>query len=295
MADLRDVTVGIKTFYRKEKLKIALKSLIGLDVREVIVADDGPKDPDKEQLYNSMSEYLPLRVLRLPYDSGLAYGRNRIVENTKTPYLLIIDDDMEIPNKNSILFLKQILIDDKTIGGVGAFLIENGRIRSGAHNLIYKKGYIIRNVPDRVEIKFSNGIPYMIFDQILNATLFRTTCLRDYPWDKYYKINFEHLDFYWGHKQLGKWRFAVTPAVLFKHCPGGDKIYRKFRFNRERYNRSKEYFLRKWKLKGVINIQTNFLNQNYPLKSFLWLWIKKHAPFRLLPYLMKIEENWPFR
>jgi len=295
MTDLSDVTVGIKTFYRPEKLKNALKSLISLGVSEVIVADDGPEDPDKEQLYNSMSEYLPLRVLRLPYDSGLAYGRNKIVENTKTPYLLIIDDDMKIPDKNSILFLKQILINDKTIGGVGAFLIENGRIRSGAHNLSYKRGYIIRDVPDKLEINFSNGIPYIIFDQILNAALFRTRCLRDYPWDEYYKINFEHLDFYWGHKQLGKWRFAVSPAVFFEHHPGGDRIYRRFRFSKERYKRSKEYFLKKWNLKGVINIQMDFLNQNYSLKSSLWLWIKKNSPFYLLPYLTRIEENWPFR
>lgn len=295
MGNFNDVTIGIKTFYRIEKLKRTLKSLVGIDVREIIVADDGPEAPEKEQLYNAMSEYLPLKILRLPYDSGLAYGRNKIVENTKTPYLLIIDDDMEIPDKGTISLLKQILSTNNELGGVGAFLIENGKIRSGAHNLMYKKGYIIRDVPLKYEIRFSDGIPYIIFDQILNAALFRTACLRDYSWDEHYKINFEHLDFYWGHKQLGKWKFAVTPAVFFKHYPGGDRVYKKFRFSKERYKNSKEYFLKKWKLKGIINIQMDFLYQSYSLKSNLWLWMKKHAPFRVLPYMMKIEENWPFR
>ncbi|NJE27128.1 glycosyltransferase, partial [Thermococcus sp. MV5] len=81
MNDLKDVTIGLKTFYRTEKLRNTLRSLVGLNVKEVIVADDGPEDPEKEKLYQEMSEYLPLKVIRLPYNSGLAYGRNRIVEN----------------------------------------------------------------------------------------------------------------------------------------------------------------------------------------------------------------------
>ncbi|NJE05718.1 glycosyltransferase [Thermococcus sp. M36] len=292
MNDLKDVTIGLKTFYRTEKLRNTLRSLVGLNVKEVIVADDGPEDPEKEKLYQEMSEYLPLKVIRLPYNSGLAYGRNRIVENTKTPYLLIMDDDMEVLGEQSISILKNILESNKALGGVGALLFEKGRIRSGAHNLIYKRGYIVRDVPLDLQIEVADGIPYIRFDQILNAALFRVKCLRDYPWDDYYKINFEHLDFYWGHKQLGKWKFAVTPAVVFKHYPGGNKTYKKFRFSRERYRRSKEYFLKKWNIKGIINIQMDFLLQNLSLKSTLWLWTKKHAPFTLLPYMMKIEERW---
>ncbi len=292
MKNLSDVTIGIKTFYRPEKLRIALQSMVSLGVNEIIVADDGSENPVKEKLYQEMSEYLPLKVIRLPYDSGLAYGRNRIVENTKTPYLLIMDDDMEVLDEQSISILKNILESNKALGGVGALLSEKGRIRSGAHNLIYKKGYIVRDVPLDLQIEVADGIPYIRFDQILNAALFRVKCIRDYPWDDYYKINFEHLDFYWGHKQLGKWKFAVTPAVVFKHYPGGDGTYKKFRFSKERYRRSKEYFLKKWKVKGVINIQMDFLLQNLSLKSTLWLWAKKHAPFTLLPYMMKIEEHW---
>ena len=292
MKDLRDVTVGIKTFYRPEKLKITLQSLRAIKTREVIIADDGLSDPVKEKLYGEMSKYFPLKVIRLPYDSGLAYGRNKIVENTKTPYLLIIDDDMEVLGEQSIYILKDILEKDKTLCGIGALLYEKGKIRSGAHNLMYKEGYIVRDVPSNLQIETINGIPYIYFDQILNAALFRVECLKEYPWDNYYKINFEHLDFYWGHKQLDKWKFAVTPAVVFKHYPGGNKTYKKFRFSRERYRRSKEYFLKKWKIKGIINIQTDFLPQNLSLKSTFWLWAKKHVPFTLLPHMMKIEERW---
>ncbi|ASJ01308.1 glycosyltransferase family 2 protein [Thermococcus gorgonarius] len=290
MKDLNDVTVGLKTFYRPEKLEMTLRSLVGLGVKKVIVADDGPEDPQKEKIYETMSELLPLEVLKLPYDAGLGYGRARIVERCRTKYLLIIDDDMVVPK--NVFLLKEILKKDKKLGGVSGIWNEYGKIKSGGgHNLFYKNGYLIRYVPEKLEVV--GEIPYIYFDFIANSALFRMKALKDYTWDENYVINFEHLDFYWGHKQLGKWKFAVTPAVVFKHYPGGNKTYKKFRFSKERYRRSKEYFLKKWGLKGVINIQMDFLLQNLSLKSALWLWAKKHAPFPLLPYMMKIEERWP--
>jgi len=150
-------------------------------------------------------------------------------------------------------------------------------------------------VPEKVEINVVEDVPYIYFDFIPNSALFRMEALRDYCWDEKYVITFEHLDFYWAHKKLGKWKFAVTPAVFFTHNPGGDKIYRKFRFSKERYKRSKEYFLKKWNLNGVIKIQTNFLSQNYSLTGVMWLRLKKRLPLSILKYMMVIEENWPRR
>jgi len=290
MNNLKDVTIGIKTFYRTGKLRDALKSLIGLGFKEVIVADDGEKDQEKERVYKEMDTYLPLKVLKLPYDSGLAYGRNKIVESTKTPYLFIMDDDMKVLDKNSIFFMKQILEGDQELGAIGGILIEKGRIYSGGCNLYYKNNYIVRDNPESINIRFANGIPYIHFDQILNAALFRMKCLKDYSWDNYYKINFEHLDFYWAHKKLGKWKFAITPIAFFAHNPGGDNIYKNFRLSRDRYKQSREYLLKKWNLEGVIDIQMDFLNQNYSPKSAMWLWLKKHAPFALLKYMMVVEK-----
>ncbi len=294
MQDLEDVTVGLKTFYRTKRLEMTLNSLIGLGVKEVIVADDGPEDPIKEKIYERMKQHLPLKVLKLPYDAGLGYGRKEIVKHTKTKYLLIIDDDMKVPH--NISFLKNILERDKLLGGVSGCWIEYGKLKCGAHNLDCKDRFLIRHDPDNIKIKTTEeGIPYVYFDFIPNSALFRRRALKDYCWDENYIINFEHLDFYWGHKQLGKWKFAVTPTVFFEHYPGGSKTYKKFRLSKERYKKSKEYFLKKWNLNGIINIRTGFLKQDLSPIGTMWLWLKKHVPFRVLPYLVKIEENWPFK
>ena len=290
MRDLEDVTVGLKTFYRTKKLEMTLNSLIGLGVKEVIVTDDGPEDPIKEEIYEKMRQYLPLKVLKLPYNTGVGYGRKEIVKHTKTEYLLIIDDDMKVPN--NVSFLKSILERDKLIGGVSGCLIEYGKPKCGAHNLDCKDRFLIRYDPDNIKINITEeGIPYVYFDFIPNSALFRTRTIKDYCWDENYIINFEHLDFYWGHKQLGKWKFAATPTVFFEHYPGGSKTYKKFRLNKERYKKSREYFLKKWDLKGIISIKRGFWGQNVSPKTTLWLWLKTQLPFRVLKYLAMIERT----
>ena len=273
---LDDVTVGIKTFYRTEKLAKTLASIVNLDVKKVIVADDGEIDEEKERLYEKMSEMLPLEVLRLPYDSGLSYGRNRIVEKTKTKYLLIIDDDMEI--NEGIILLKTILENDDSLGGVSAILSEYGVIKAGTQNLMKEGEYLIIYVPNSVKVYYTSfGIPYMIFDFIPNATLFRRDALRDYSWDEHYKIGFEHLDFFWGHKRLGKWKFAVTPSVIFKHYPGGSYKYLSYRNSKKRLLESRQYFLKKWKFKKIITLSSGLfrLVDFTSITDFAVFWAKK--------------------
>ena len=290
MRDLEDVTVGLKTFYRTKRLEMTLNSLIGLGVKEVIIADDGPDDPIKEEIYEKMRQYLPLKVLKLPYDAGLGYGRKEIVKHTKTEYLLIIDDDMKVPN--NIYFLKNILERDKLLGGVSGCWIEYGNPKCDAYNLDCRDRFLIRHDPDNIKINITEeGIPYVYFDFIPNSALFRRRAIKDYCWDENYIINFEHLDFYWGHKQLGKWKFAATPTVFFEHYPGGSKTYKKFRLSKERYKKSREYFLKKWDLKGIISIKRGFWWQNVPPKTTLWLWLKSRLPFRVLKYIAMIERT----
>lgn len=291
MDDLSDVTVGIKTFYRPEKIKNALKSLVGLEIKRVIVADDGKIDEKKEKIYEEMSQLLPLEVLRLPYNSGVAYGRNMIIKRTRTPYLLMLDDDMEV--MGNINILRKILEENDCLGGVAAILIEKGQIRTSAQNLKLKEGYLIRYVPQKVEVHYASDIPYMLFDFIPNATLFRVKCFKDYRWDVHYKMFFEHVDFFWGHKKAEKWRFAITPSVFFKHNPGGDKEYLAHRYSREKYKASRDYFLKKWGLKGIISLSPGlmWLIDYTSILDFINYWIKKRLPFNLLKLYAKIEEK----
>lgn len=290
---LEDVTVGIKTFERYDRLEALLNSLQGLNVREIIVADDSLDETYQsrgKEIYEKYSSSLPLRVLRLPYDSGLAYGRNKIYEKTDTSYLLLLDDDMIIPEASSILLLKDILEHDLSLCGLATCLFENGRVRTGGHFLSERKGYLVRDVHSRVSVKFHRGIPYIFVDHALNAMLLRIECLDDYRWDERFKIEYEHLDFHWGHKQLGRWKFALTTSVFFYHNPGGNQNYINFRYSKHRKTQSKKYFLSKWNLKGVISIQTDLLIPPTRPLSCIWLGLKKSAPLSVVRVMNLVEE-----
>ncbi|MEM3769325.1 MAG: glycosyltransferase [Nitrososphaerales archaeon] len=290
---LGDITVGIKTFERYNKLRALLKSLQGFNVKEVIVADDSHDDiyyTHGKEIYEEFLKSLPLKVLKLPYDSGLAYGRNRIYEKVSTPYLLLLDDDMIIPEAFSIQFMKDVLEHDKSLCGISACLFEDGKIRTGGHFLNERKGFLVRDVYPKINVKIHKSIPYIFVDHALNAMLLRVECLDDYKWDERFKIEYEHLDFHWGHKQLGKWKFALTTSVIFFHFPGGNKKYIHFRYNKNRKSQSKELFLRKWRLNGVISIQTDLMLSSISSISTIWLGIKKSAPLFILRVMGHIEE-----
>ncbi|AIF70359.1 hypothetical protein PAP_09925 [Palaeococcus pacificus DY20341] len=280
MSYLNDISVIIKTFNRPDKLESVLGSLVGKGFGEIIVADDGEQNPLKDFIYKKFENSLPLKVLKLPYDSGLAFGRNEAVRASKSKYLLVIDDDMTV---NNVEVLKRVLEREKHLGGVAGCLIEKGRYRCFACNLRIKDRYLIKYDPP-LKPKFSEDVGYLEFDLVPNAILVRRKVLNDYSWDPTYKIGFEHLDFYLAHKRLGRWRFAIVPSVFFFHFPGGGREYLSmYRFNKKRISQSKQYFLRKWNLKGVVSMEYGL---SYPsLKRLMLIRLKQKLPLNLASLL----------
>ena len=252
MTPTGDITVGIKTFLRTDKLRMCLDSLTQHHWREVIVADDGPIDAERERMYEEFSSRLPLRLLRLEFDTGLAAGRNEIVRNCRTDYLLLLDDDQTV--RESIGRLAEVLDDDPRIGGVSCIWVERDGRKCTACDIELEGTRVIKHIigkkPPRVT---STGQRYVLFEFIPNSTLFRTQCLRELPWDPFYKIGKEHLDFYLAHKKLGKWLFAVSLDVEIGHHPEGSSSgqYHQFRGG-ERLRVSEEYFLGKFGITEVI-------------------------------------------
>jgi hypothetical protein len=136
---------------------------------------------------------------------------------------------------------------------VSGFWDEYGGIKCTACNIYEYEDYIVKDILGDVPRREVEGLTYYLFDQINNSTLFRTEVLRATPWDPYYKIGKEHLDFYLTHKRLGKWRFAATPDVVIEHFPSREGRYKEsFRHREERIQRSVDYFLDKWDKRLVI-------------------------------------------
>ena len=246
-----NTTVGIKTFNRPDTLALTLDALVGLPIAEVIVADDGEDTQESRDVYAKYGELLNLKVLRLPNDTGLSAGRNAIVDQTATAYLLMLDDDQVVPS--NILDLEGVMDAQPDLGGISPVWHEFGKMRCNATNLKVVDQAVIRHSFGKIEPQEVSGIRIYYYDYIPNSTLFRTECLREFPWDNFYKIGSEHLDFYLTHKQSGKWKFAITEDMTIDHFPKMNIEYTtQYRHNKKRLLRSLDYFNKKWNLSTMV-------------------------------------------
>ena len=106
--------------------------------------------------------------------------------------------------------------------------------------------------------------------------------MKDHPWDNFYKIGKEHIDFYLNHKLNTNWKFAVTPNVIITHNPGGQPNYQQFRLGNKRLDKSDQYFYKKWKVKKIIDGRGIYLSKDNLLKKIKVRLISLNAPVEIL-------------
>lgn len=248
------ITLGLKTFLRPGKLDSCLEHIGQLSPapERVIVADDSPRKDLNEPVYNRFVDELPLTVIELPPDAGLARGRNRILDETETEYLFIIDDDHYLPKE--ALRLKGVLEDEPSLGGIAASWVEDGRLKTPAADIDVVDGWVIVDVFDERPLLRSSGVGFFEYDFVPNSALFRTETLYDYHWDENYVFDGEHVDFFFAHSRLTPWEFAVTTDVRVRHDPGPGLVpeYADHRTNQQKRRRSRAYFAKKWGVKGYV-------------------------------------------
>jgi len=243
---MADIAVGTVIFSRTSKLKNLLQSIENTSLEEVYVADNGHMTSEKEKIYEKSYKF-NLHIIDVEYDSGLAYSRNRLVEEINQDFLFLVDNDMQIfPN---IDILRQQLEADESIGGICGMLIENDQIKANCNDIFVENNTCKKDIRSQKPVEIITGHPFIEFDQIANAGLFRTECLSEYPWDPRFKIGYEHLDLSLRHKQESDWRFGVCPSVSIRHDISIDDDYSQFR---DRTQKSRKKFIDKW---GFDNIE----------------------------------------
>ncbi|SDF44586.1 Glycosyltransferase involved in cell wall bisynthesis [Limimonas halophila] len=253
-APMRDVTAGVKAFLRQAELRDTLTALTGHGLHEVIVADDSGIGPEREALYAELREVLPLRVIELPYDSGASAGRNAVARACITPYLLMLDDDLIVPD--NLAAMRRAVDASRELGGVSCIWREHGRLSSCAANLYRVGRRLYKDIgrgPACVPRPDGKRLP--VYDIVEQSVLFRTETFDDVLWDEHFTIMREHVDFFLQHKALGRWRFAVVPEVVMRHektpkTAGSD--YAALRYGRERKRAADDHFRAKWDLHGVV-------------------------------------------
>jgi glycosyltransferase involved in cell wall biosynthesis len=275
---MEDVTIGIKTFLRPDKLRENLSAIEdrSWEPAEVIIADDGKQNSSKDALYEEFRNKLPVKVLDLEFDLGLASSRNRMVEECSTEYLLMLDDDM-IPPENTPV-LRETLSKTK-YGGISGIMNEYGALRAAAADVYVESDLMVLDIRDS-KIPDKSGV--VKFDYIPNCALFRTECLEEFPWDDHYIITGEHEDFYLNHHLNSGWSFGVLEDVVFDHRPESDVTYLEHRDSSEKRQNSYRYLKEKWDIDGIVRIEQYILKDSGDTQRKLKTKIKKLLPARLV-------------
>ncbi|WP_268035818.1 glycosyltransferase family 2 protein [Algoriphagus sp. PAP.12] len=134
----KDLTILIKTLEREAHLIQLLHSIKNYEFSgQIIIADDS-LIPYGERILSKFAN-LNITYLDLPYDTGTAEGRNRMLELVQTPYFLLCDDDFVIDRRTRIPLMKKLLNGNELdiLGGV--FLQHNRKTRIGQYLLRLNK------------------------------------------------------------------------------------------------------------------------------------------------------------
>lgn len=262
---MADIAVSVTVFKRIEKLNELLRSIDPAFVSVVYIADNGELTERKNEVYNQSLPF-ELEVFDLEYDVGLGASRNKIVQEFEEEYLLLMDSDMRMP-KNAHILLEQLEANSE-IGGVCGAIAETDRIFTSGCLDIYEDGDTISlDLRDKKEVQFLAGYPFIEFDMITNASLFRRECVKEYSWDPKYQIGREHADFFLGHKRRTDWIFGFCPTVHFFHNPGGSEEYLSNRWDDEKYHNAEEYLIEKWGFNEYNQIDDNWLDCYDPVSD----------------------------
>jgi GT2 family glycosyltransferase len=110
------ITIGITTRNRPESLQRCLASLRQVrDVAAVLVFDDASEPP--VPLPPSMGS-TPVHVIRDDRAVGYIAGRNRLMTEARTPYVLLLDDDAVVLSAEAIDRACAVCDADPRVGGV---------------------------------------------------------------------------------------------------------------------------------------------------------------------------------
>ena len=276
---LENVTIIIKTFERKKCLEKLLDSIEKMTFPcPVLIADDSelPYKDDIEQKYGSLvTDYIIL-----PFDSGLSKGRNALVDQVKTDYFLLCDDDFVFDQRTDLIFMMNILENTEVdlLGGVLYDLLPSNE-PSSPLSTRRKLLQLLRRRAKKERIRKYQGVyqvvngicfvkpinykpPYTRCDCVLNFFMAKTASFHEkgIRWDDNLKIG-EHTDFFYTIFKNKSLVVATTEKVGISHQPIITDKYKQYRF--KRIGDKQDYILQKHSL-------NKFDYQLYTTRTKFW-------------------------
>ena len=170
------------------------------------------------RLLESIERFYPnLPVLVEDTGGNLSAGRNRLVEQCKTDFVLILEDDFEFTAGDDPLAAFQDVLDsDPEVGVACGNLVIGGRVRSYTSDLRVFRNLLERSPPADSWRETPGGVLYRYCDLGWNWFCARVETLRGLPWDERLELA-EHAAWFLELRRQGLWRVAHVPAAVIAH------------------------------------------------------------------------------
>jgi len=214
IANLTQLTAIIKTFERPRVLARLLASMHKYypELR-VLVADDSLDGQSREFPVSANTYYL-----RLPADVGLSAGRNAMLARVRTPYFLLLDDDLQFHRRTRLETLlqsvaggEQDLVAGDLIGCQRKWLFVQRKPQPGHGTLHVQGGNLTLR---RGGLLTDDGL--VRCDLVHNFFVARTDRVRAMGgWDPDLKLD-EQVEFFFRARQFSL-RVGMCPEVTAFH------------------------------------------------------------------------------
>lgn len=246
-----------------------LKNTVDTNVKNcvndgIILIADQSWTKEKEQLF---SQYLNVKYYNIPYNSGLSYSRNFLVNRAlelNCEYCLVMADNQWFETKPDFTKIINFLNKEPYRGIVGLDLFYIGETnKSWAYDLELVTGTAFKLVKPRREQVIEDSITYLPIDFCKNFFIAKTKCLIETAWDNRLRQK-EHCDFMYRLK-LDGWQLFYTESIRGFRIKNRPKEYRNNKM--VLYKEGQKVLTQKWGIKTELILDNNvrYAFSKYPL------------------------------
>ena len=250
-------TAIVVNFLREPYLFKCLESLNKIYPKmKIKVGENGEITEAKKKKVESFKN---TKYHELSYDSGVCAGRNRLVGQVRTKYVLVGDDDFQYTEQSKVAEMIQFLESNPEYDLIGGRIRQDGEIKDYQGTFKFDNGTLKLNELDLENIKYDvcgkSGLRFAKSELVFNFFVARTKSVRKVKWDETIKIAYEHSSFFIEMLSAGQ-KVAFSPDPIVIHKPKlAEKInvdvYSKYR-NRKS---DKKRFFEKHEIHTLIDMQ----------------------------------------
>lgn len=249
-----EVTVVIPNYNGKAYIEKCLRSLEKQDFKEyeVIVADNGSTDGSREQVEN---DFPNVRLLKLTQNFGFSRAVNEGITATKTPYVLLLNNDTEVSKDFVYEMLKAIKKSEK-IFSVAAKMMQLNQPEKidGAGDYYSALGWAFASGKGKTRNHYDKERE--VFSACAGAAIYRKKILDEIGYfDEFHFAYLEDLDIGYRAKIMG-YKNMYTPRAVVYHAGSGYSGSRYNEFKIRLSSRNNVYVI--YKNMPVIQIIINF-------------------------------------